>query len=48
VVDWLTGLVSNQTNGRVRQGEPLPEVMREIVECGGGIGYMKKRLAIAA
>jgi 3-isopropylmalate/(R)-2-methylmalate dehydratase small subunit len=48
VVDWHTGLITNTTTGATLRGEPLAEVMREIVECGGGIGYMKKRLAITA
>jgi 3-isopropylmalate/(R)-2-methylmalate dehydratase small subunit len=47
-VDWLTGLATNTTTGATLQGEPLAEVMRDIVECGGGIGYMKKRLALTA
>jgi 3-isopropylmalate/(R)-2-methylmalate dehydratase small subunit len=47
-VDWLTGLVTNETTGATQQGEPLAQVMREIVECGGGIGYMKQRLAVMA
>ena len=47
-VDWLTGHVRNETTGASLEGGPLPDVMREIVECGGGIGYMKKRLGIEA
>jgi 3-isopropylmalate/(R)-2-methylmalate dehydratase small subunit len=47
-VDFLTGVLVNKTRGEELRGEPLAEVMREIVECGGGIGYMKKRLAITA
>jgi 3-isopropylmalate/(R)-2-methylmalate dehydratase small subunit len=47
VVEWLSGRIANVTTGAELRGEPLPDVMREIVECGGGIGYMKKRLAIA-
>jgi 3-isopropylmalate/(R)-2-methylmalate dehydratase small subunit len=46
-VDWLTGTIENLTRGATLHAEPLPDVMREIVECGGGIGYMKKRLAVA-
>jgi 3-isopropylmalate/(R)-2-methylmalate dehydratase small subunit len=46
VVDWLTGLVVNETTGARLQATPLAQVMREIVESGGGIGYMKKRLAM--
>lgn len=47
-VDFLTGSLMNKTSGAEMRGQPLPEVMRDIVECGGGIGYMKKRLAVAA
>jgi 3-isopropylmalate/(R)-2-methylmalate dehydratase small subunit len=46
-VDWSSGVIENVTRGSRMQAEPLAPVMREIVECGGGIGYMKKRLAIA-
>lgn len=48
VVDWLAGIVENATTASTLRGDPLAAVMREIVECGGGIGYMKKRLAITA
>jgi 3-isopropylmalate/(R)-2-methylmalate dehydratase small subunit len=48
VVDFLTGVIANRTRGGELRAEPLAEVMREIVECGGGIGYMKKRLALTA
>jgi 3-isopropylmalate/(R)-2-methylmalate dehydratase small subunit len=48
VVDFLTGVIANTTRGGELRAEPLAEVMREIVECGGGIGYMKKRLALTA
>lgn len=48
VVDWVLGLAGNSTTGMLIRGEPMAEVMREIVACGGGIGYMKKRLALAA
>jgi 3-isopropylmalate/(R)-2-methylmalate dehydratase small subunit len=48
VVDWHAGLITNTTTGATLRGAPLAEVMRDIVECGGGIGYMKKRLAITA
>jgi 3-isopropylmalate/(R)-2-methylmalate dehydratase small subunit len=48
VVDFGAGLLKNETQGTELKSEPLPEVMREIIGAGGGIGYMKKRLGIAA
>ena len=46
-VDFERGIVRNETGGTQIALEPLPALMREIIAAGGGIGYMKKRLAIA-
>jgi len=43
-VDFETGSLHNQTTGAVRQAEPMPAVMREIVAAGGGIAHMVQRL----
>jgi 3-isopropylmalate/(R)-2-methylmalate dehydratase small subunit len=44
--DWITldgGTVSNQTTGETVVSEPLPPVMREIIDAGGLVGYMLRR-----
>lgn len=45
-VDFLSGRIRNVTNGRELQAEPLPDILRDIVEAGGGIGHMQKRLGL--
>jgi 3-isopropylmalate/(R)-2-methylmalate dehydratase small subunit len=47
-VDFLSGVLVNKTTKAELKTSPLPEVMREIVAAGGGIGYMKKKLAVEA
>jgi 3-isopropylmalate/(R)-2-methylmalate dehydratase small subunit len=47
-VDFLSGVLINNTTKAELRTPPLPEVMREIVAAGGGIGYMKKKLAVEA
>jgi 3-isopropylmalate/(R)-2-methylmalate dehydratase small subunit len=34
-VDWLSGEVRNDTQGRAVQGQPLPPALQEIVSAGG-------------
>lgn len=41
-VDFDTGLCRNLGTGRTLQAPPMPPVMREIVEAGGGIEHMKR------
>jgi len=41
------GIVENETRGTRVALEPLPALMREIIEAGGGIAFMKRRLAQA-
>jgi len=47
-VDFRTGNVVNGSRGSLLKTNPLPEVMRDIVECGGGIEYMKLRLGVTS
>ena len=47
-VDSAAGRVRNLTTGEELDVPPLPEVMREIIAAGGGIGYMRRRLGIDA
>jgi 3-isopropylmalate/(R)-2-methylmalate dehydratase small subunit len=43
-VNFSTGGCTNESTKKSLQGAPLPPVMQEIVESGGGIEHMKKRL----
>lgn len=44
-LDVVAGQVRNLTQGTVLKFEPLPDVLREIVECGGEKAWIKSRLA---
>lgn len=44
VVDFEAGTVTDEATGRVWQAEPLPPVMREILEAGGLVPYVARRL----
>lgn len=44
-VDVVAGEVRSLATGRLLKFEPLPGVLREIVECGGEKGWIKSRLA---
>jgi 3-isopropylmalate/(R)-2-methylmalate dehydratase small subunit len=44
-VDFANGTVVNETRGSRLDLPPLPPLMREIIGAGGGIGFMKQRLA---
>ena len=43
-VDFRTGEVENLTRGTQCASEPLPEALREIIEIGGFLPALKKRL----
>jgi len=36
-------VVRNETTGEMGEAEPLPQVMMEIIEAGGLVGYMVRR-----
>ena len=42
-VDLTSGEVRNEVNGKTVQAMPLPSFMREMVECGGLVPYIKKQ-----
>lgn len=44
-LDVVSGELKNLTTGKVLTSAPLPNVLREIVECGGEKGWIKSRLA---
>lgn len=43
-VDLATGEISDLTTGQKYQAQPLPAFMQELVEAGGLLPYLKKRL----
>jgi 3-isopropylmalate/(R)-2-methylmalate dehydratase small subunit len=43
-VDYETGALCNLTTGDTRMMPPMPAIMREIVDAGGGIAHMVRRL----
>ncbi len=44
-VDLAGGEIKDLTTGRTYQAEPLPPFMRELVEAGGLLPYLKQRTA---
>ena len=47
-VDPVTGAVENVTSGRSFQADPLPASVREIVEAGGLVEWVRMRTAVAS
>ena len=43
-VDFDTGVITDKTTGRTFQAQPFPEVIQEIIECGGLIERTKRKL----
>jgi 3-isopropylmalate/(R)-2-methylmalate dehydratase small subunit len=46
-VDLATGEIEDLTSGAKYQAQPLPDFMRELVEAGGLLPYLKARVAAA-
>lgn len=44
VVDISSGVITNLTGGRVYKAVPFPVFMRELIEAGGLIQYVKERM----
>lgn len=44
-VDINTGEIKNHSTGRTYRSAPVPPFMREIIEAGGLINYMSRRLS---
>jgi 3-isopropylmalate/(R)-2-methylmalate dehydratase small subunit len=36
-------LIENETSGEILRGEPLPEALREILDCGGLVPFFRQR-----
>lgn len=43
-IDFDAGMVIDEATGAVYQAEPLPDVMRDILEAGGLVPYVARRL----
>ncbi len=44
VVDAATGTIQNLTTGKEYQAVPIPDFMRQIIDAGGLISYVKERV----
>ena len=44
-VDLASGEIKDLTTGKIYQAEPLPPFMRELVDAGGLLPYLKQRAA---
>ncbi|HYG41777.1 MAG TPA: 3-isopropylmalate dehydratase [Bordetella sp.] len=40
-VDFNTGLITNITRGQQLEATPLPDFLLQIVQAGGGLGYLR-------
>ncbi|MFC4271845.1 3-isopropylmalate dehydratase [Sneathiella chungangensis] len=45
-VDFIEGLIINLTTQKELKTDPIPEIMREIVEAGSGMDFMFRRAGI--
>ncbi len=44
-VDFGTGAIVDETQGRSFQAEPFPPFMQELIACGGLVNYSKSKIA---
>jgi len=42
-IDFVSGLITNGTNNEVYKAEALPEFMRNLIESGGLVEYIRKQ-----
>jgi len=42
-IDFVSGVITNETKGERYEAEPLPEFMRGLIECGGLVEYVRAR-----
>lgn len=45
-IELTTGRILNRTRGETYQAQPIPPFMRELVEAGGLIPYVRRRLGV--
>ena len=43
-IDFAAGVITNETKGEIYKAEPLPEFMQGLIESGGLVEYVRKRL----
>jgi 3-isopropylmalate/(R)-2-methylmalate dehydratase small subunit len=41
--DLATGVIVNKTKGKTFQAKPVPDFMREVIDAGGLVDYIKKQ-----
>ena len=42
-VDFDSGIITNKTTGASYQGQPFPEFMQRIIDCGGLVNYINAK-----
>jgi 3-isopropylmalate/(R)-2-methylmalate dehydratase small subunit len=42
-VDFDSGIITNKTTGASYQGQPFPEFMQKIIDCGGLVNYINAK-----
>jgi len=42
-IDFVSGVITNETKGEKYEAEPLPEFMRSLIENGGLVEYVRAR-----
>lgn len=42
-VDFDSGIITDQTTGKNYQGQPFPEFMQKIIDCGGLVNYINEK-----
>ena len=43
-VDFEKGIITNITRNETYQAQPFPDFIRDLIECGGLVGYVKKKI----
>lgn len=46
-VDLANGVIENHSTGKIFRAEPIPPFMQELIEAGGLIPYVKKKMMAA-
>lgn len=46
-VDLANGVIENHSTGEIFRAEPIPPFMQELIEAGGLIPYVKKKMMVA-
>ena len=43
-IDFIKGLITNKTTGKSFKSEPFPEFMQELINAGGLMNYVSKKI----